>query len=159
MNKGDIVLIPFPFTDLSGNKNRPALILVDSEDDVTVCFITTQQKWKSAFDIPIQPSPVNGIKKPSIIRLSRIATIDKELILGKLGLLDDHFLKLLNSNLVRLFKLDLSEIQELISFFLTFTLLLQVRNIGMRDPLQCALQSTIRESISGSMTGIRLFLR
>ena len=112
MNKGDIVLIPFPFTDLYGNKNRPALILVDSEDDVTVCFITTQQKWKSAFDIPIQPSPVNGIKKPSIIRLSRIATIDKELILGKLGLLDDHFLKLLNSNLVRLFKLDLSEIQE-----------------------------------------------
>ena len=62
MNKGDIVLIPFPFTDLSGDKNRPALILFDSEDDVTVCFITTQLKWKSAFDIPVQPSPVNGIK-------------------------------------------------------------------------------------------------
>lgn len=110
MNKGDIVLIPFPFTDLSGNKNRPALILFDSEDDVTVCFITTQLKWKSAFDIPVQPSPVNGIKKPSLIRLNKIATIDKDLILGKLGSLDDQYLKLLNKNLVRLFKLDLSKI-------------------------------------------------
>ena len=44
MNKGDIVLIPFPFTDLSINKNRPAVILIESEDDVTVCFITTQLK-------------------------------------------------------------------------------------------------------------------
>jgi mRNA interferase MazF len=45
MNKGDIVLVPFPFTDLTGNKYRPALILIESEEEVTVCFITTQMKW------------------------------------------------------------------------------------------------------------------
>ena len=34
MKKGDIILLPFPFTDLSGNKLRPALVLADEEGDV-----------------------------------------------------------------------------------------------------------------------------
>jgi len=41
MKKGDIILVPFPFTDLSGSKNRPALVIADSELDVTVAFIST----------------------------------------------------------------------------------------------------------------------
>lgn len=39
MNKGDIVLIPFPFSDLSGAKNRPAVILIETDEDITVAFI------------------------------------------------------------------------------------------------------------------------
>lgn len=106
MNKGDIILIPFPFTDVSGNKIRPAVVLLESEEDVTVCFITTQFKWQGAFDITINPSELNGLKKISLLRLNKFATIDKDLLIGRLGLLDDQNIKLLNLNLIKILKLD-----------------------------------------------------
>ncbi|MCL5028772.1 MAG: type II toxin-antitoxin system PemK/MazF family toxin [Bacteroidetes bacterium] len=105
MNKGDIVLIPFPFTDLSGNKNRPAVILFDSKDDVTVCFITTRLKWQSEYDVSVQPSIANGLKKTSLIRLNKLATIDKDLIIGRLGVLEEPYVLLMNKNLLRMLKL------------------------------------------------------
>lgn len=40
MAKGDIVLLSFPFTDLSGSKLRPAIILTETALDITACFIT-----------------------------------------------------------------------------------------------------------------------
>ncbi len=42
MTKGDIVLITFPFTDLSGIKLRPAIVLFQNDTDVTVCFYHKQ---------------------------------------------------------------------------------------------------------------------
>jgi mRNA interferase MazF len=72
MINGDIILIPFPFTDLTGNKLRPAAILIATDYDLTLSFITTQIKWKEATDIELLPSRNNGIKLPSLIRLSKL---------------------------------------------------------------------------------------
>ena len=105
MNKGDIVLIPFPFTDLSGIKNRPAVVLIDSEDDVTVCFLSTKLKWQSDCDILLQPTKLNGLKKTSIIRINKLATVDKELIIGLLGKLDEHYQDLLDKSLLKILKI------------------------------------------------------
>lgn len=74
--KRDIVLISFPFTDYSGAKVRPAVILIETEFDVTVAFITSQLKWKEKFDVVLQPAIENGLKQTSLIRITKLATID-----------------------------------------------------------------------------------
>jgi len=104
MPKGNIVLIPFPYTDLSGSKLRPALILSETALDVTVSFITTQIQWQEATDIILQPSLGNGIKKASLIRLSKIATIDKHLIAGKIGNISQIQINDLNQKLKIIFQ-------------------------------------------------------
>lgn len=88
MPKGTVVLIPFPFTNLTGNKLRPALILAETPLDVTVSFITTRLQWQEPTDILLQPGLLNGIKKTSLVRLSKIATIDNILVKGKIGSID-----------------------------------------------------------------------
>ena len=105
MKKGDIILIPFPFTDLTGNKNRPALVLVSGELDVTIAFISTQLKWKESSDILLEPTEKNGLKKNSVVRLSKLATVDNELVLGILGSLDYAELTLVNTGLKNIFEL------------------------------------------------------
>src|SRR5258708_34214676 len=85
MRKGEIVLIPFPYTDLTGTKNRPALILVEKETDVTVSFITTQLKWREQSALELEPTIENGFKKKSLVRLSKPTTIDKDLDICKIG--------------------------------------------------------------------------
>lgn len=105
MRKGDIVIIPFPFTDLTGNKTRPALILVENQFDVTVAFISTQINIKDETDILLQPTQTNGLKKESVVRLSKLATLDKNLALGLLGRLDASEISLLDLNLKKLFKI------------------------------------------------------
>ena len=92
---GDIILTPFPFTDLSGNKVRPALVLGTQSggDDVTVCFISSAVPQKiNKFDIMIEAKDKSfqktGLKLQSIIKSTKIATLDKAVVLGKIGELD-----------------------------------------------------------------------
>jgi mRNA interferase MazF len=106
VKKGDIVLIPFPFSDLTGSKLRPALVLISTEYDVTVCFITTQFQWKEKPDIELIPSSTNGLKKLSLLRTNKFTTIDKELILGRIGSLENNYLHILNINLIEILQLD-----------------------------------------------------
>ena len=106
MLKGDIVLITFPFTDLSGSKLRPAVILTDSNFDLTVSFITTRTQWSEPTDVILSPDNNNGIKIPSIIRTSKIATLDRILAKGLLGKLTSTQISELNTKLKLLFQLS-----------------------------------------------------
>jgi mRNA interferase MazF len=81
---GQIVLLPFPFTDLSSAKLRPALLIRKVSmnfDDWLVCMISSQLHMRDeAIDDLIQPNDPDfsesGLKVSSIFRLSRIAVID-----------------------------------------------------------------------------------
>ena len=106
MAKGDIVLITFPFTDLSGSKLRPAVVLTDTNLDLTVCFITTQIGWQESTDVMLHVSPTNGLRKQSLIRTSKIATLDRALAKGLLGRLSLNEINLLNVNLKNLLQLS-----------------------------------------------------
>lgn len=104
MSKGDIVLIPFPFTDLSGQKIRPALVLhVSRGEDCVVAFISSRIEKKNLFDVGIAPSDVNGLKVKSMIKLDKIATLQKKIIIGRLGMADKSVRRTVDAALRKLF--------------------------------------------------------
>lgn len=106
MTKGDIILIAFPFRDLQGSKLRPAIVLAVTNLDVTVCFITTQIGWKEPTDVLLNPNSTNRLRKQSLVRTSKIATIDKTLAKGLLGKLETSELTDLNTKLKILLQLS-----------------------------------------------------
>lgn len=100
----DIILIPFPLTDLASHKIRPALQLSGATDeDIVLCAIST--KKHSAYDIKITPTTTNGLKKVSYVRSNKIATIEKQLALAKLGDLDAKTKQSVQTKLKKLFSL------------------------------------------------------
>lgn len=105
MNKGSVILVPFPFTNLSGSKLRPALVLAVTPLDVTVAFITTQLHWQDDTDVVLTPEIEDWVKKTSLIRLIKLATIDKKLAVGSIGFLSAASLLLVNENLKKIFQL------------------------------------------------------
>jgi mRNA interferase MazF len=84
---GTIVLARFPFTDLSGDKRRPALVVSRDNDrrpDLVVCFITSVPRSGPDTAV-IEASPGTGLKLSSVVRFDKIATLDRAVITGKLG--------------------------------------------------------------------------
>ena len=106
MGKGRIVLVPFPFTDLSGQKIRPALILyVSRGEDCIVAFISSVERKKNAYNVSIKATRANGLKVNSIIRTDKLATLQRKIVLGELGTLEREPLAAVNTSLRKLFKL------------------------------------------------------
>jgi len=89
LNFGEIVLLKFPFTDGKTFKRRPALVINDFEDDdIIVCRITSQI-YKTKNDVLISDWKKTGLKLPSVIRVHKIATLNKDLAEIILGHIDN----------------------------------------------------------------------
>ena len=99
---GDIVLLKFPFTDTKTFKKRPALVINDFNDgDVIVCRITSQI-YQTEFDVFIDDWEKSGLKLPSVIRVHKIATLEKDMVEVVMGLIDDSVKKIVQSIISRL---------------------------------------------------------
>ena len=107
MRKGTVVLVSFPFTDLSGQKVRPALVLhVSRGENCIVAFITSSTGRKAyPFDVPIPSSAANGLKVNSFIKLEHIATLQKKIVLGELGVVESATSQKVKARLRMLFGL------------------------------------------------------
>jgi len=85
--KGDIVILNFPFSDLSATKRRPAFVLANlGYGDVVLCQITSKSA-KNEFSIKIESNDfeVGSLPVLSFIRTDKLFTADKDLILYKAG--------------------------------------------------------------------------
>ena len=89
----DIILVPFPFTNLRTSKKRPALVIspndYNSGPDLIMAFITSQLNTSTRpGDYRINDWHKSGLPKPSMIRM-KLATIDCNIVIKKLGRLMD----------------------------------------------------------------------
>lgn len=105
--KWDIILVPFPFTDLTSLKKRPCLVISPDEynkgPDILISFITSKlDREKRLGDYKIEKWEESKLPKPSMIRM-KFATIDKSIVVKKIGGLEE---------------LDISKFQEEIMKFI-----------------------------------------
>ncbi len=89
--KGQVVILPFPFSDLSDAKRRPAFVVAPlTSDDLIVCQITTVQRMNSyAVSLPASDFVTGFLPHPPIIRPNRLFTADGKLILRTAGMLTE----------------------------------------------------------------------
>lgn len=100
---GDVVLVPFPFTDQSQAKKRPAVVVSSAaynaaRPDVIVMAVTSQLRPENRFDIPLQDWQQAKLLKPSVAK-PVIATIEQSLIIRQLGKLSVEDRKVLAESL------------------------------------------------------------
>lgn len=108
--KGDIVIIRFPFTDLSSSKKRPALVIsndsVNQTGDYLLVQITSSEKT-DALSMPIEKEDFSGNKAlplDSFIRLHKIFLLSESLVIGKATSVKKEFLGKVVGGIINLIK-------------------------------------------------------
>lgn len=86
-NKKDVILIPFPFGDLTSSKQRPAVVLatVPSRQELVCMMLTSTSRIDSTVDIQITDIVRAGLPKPTVARTSRLFTATSGLVRKKIG--------------------------------------------------------------------------
>jgi mRNA interferase MazF len=104
--KGDVVVIPFPYSDLTNAKRRPALVLAESSyNDLILCQITSQAtKDASAIVLSENDFTEGKVFRLSNIRPNKIFTADTGIVLYKIGSLKPEKLEEIITVIVKIFR-------------------------------------------------------
>lgn len=90
LRQKQIVIVPFPFSDQSGEKKRPALIVSndgfnEKSDDVIACAITSDIS-EDAYSVQIKPGDwKDGMYSESCVKTASIFSLDKDIVLRPIG--------------------------------------------------------------------------
>lgn len=85
--KGDVIIIPFPFSDLSGSKKRPALVIADWGGNDLVCCQITSKAHYDGMEVALSLTDFEKGALPVVsnIRPNKIFTVYKPLITQTAG--------------------------------------------------------------------------
>ncbi len=102
-NRGDVVLVPFPFTDLSGIRNRPAVVVSRhsynmATTDVILAQITGNVQSHREGDHQIGEWQQAGLRVPSVIR-TKLVTLETTRVRRSIGQLSVGDMQALDQNL------------------------------------------------------------
>ncbi len=102
--KGDVVVAPFPFSDLSATKKRPALVVAAlAGDDVLLCQITSKAMVDEyAISIADADFTEGGLHQPSNVRPNRLFTADGKIVLYRAGVLTSQKMQQVVAKIVRI---------------------------------------------------------
>ena len=103
--KGDIVVVPFPFSDFSASKRRPAIVLASLSGDDLVLSQITSKNISDSMSIAIDSNDViNGtLNIASNIRPNKLFTTDESIILYKIGTLKIDKLETVIAKVIEIF--------------------------------------------------------
>lgn len=103
--KGDVVVIPFPYSDLSNSKRRPALVAAAIEgDDVILCQITGEMRAdRYSIFVSDEDFSNGGLYLASMIRPNKLFTADKSVIIRKIGAIKRDKIKEVEDKIINIF--------------------------------------------------------
>jgi mRNA interferase MazF len=91
MNTGKVILIPFPFAELTDIKVRPAVVIAKTRDkyeDLILCAVSSiVPNQLSSAEMMLPPDSHNKLRVPSVIKIDRLITLKKESVIAELGAL------------------------------------------------------------------------
>jgi mRNA interferase MazF len=111
LQPGDVVLVRFPFTNLTTTKLRPSVVLATNGDDVTIVgiFSTPAQSSRQTWIVLSSNDPnfsETGLKVTSVIKTERIAVIEQSVIIRRVGCLSPSQMEKVKRAVKRALNLD-----------------------------------------------------